>query len=120
VTWAVQDLLELPATGLRFDTVVDLAVLHTFDDGQWPRYAAALHAALVPGGHYFGLAFSELEPADWGGPRRVTQAQIRALFSRGWTVDWIRAAEYEVAMRPEPAKAWLVKATRTVGEASRN
>jgi cyclopropane fatty-acyl-phospholipid synthase-like methyltransferase len=116
VRWKVQDLLKLKGAGYAFDTVVDMAVLHTFNDAQWPRYAAGLAAALGPGGRYFGLAFSEKEPAGWGGPRRVTQAQIRQVFAKGWTLEWIRPAKYEVAFRKRPAKAWLAKAVRGWGE----
>ncbi len=107
----LRDLLDPGHGAGPFDTVVDLAVLHTFDDAQWPRYVRSLGSLLTPGGAYFGLAFSEREPADWGGPRRVTQEQIRALFAEGWDLEWIREAKYELAFRPEPAKAWMVKAT---------
>jgi cyclopropane fatty-acyl-phospholipid synthase-like methyltransferase len=113
VKWKLQDILKLPKAGPRFDTIVDMAVLHAFGDEEWALYVKSLRQALAPGGCYFGLAFSEHEPRDWGGPRRVRQAQIRPLFKEGWTVEWIRKAGYDLAFRKAPAKAWLVKARKS-------
>ncbi|HTB21604.1 MAG TPA: class I SAM-dependent methyltransferase [bacterium] len=113
VHWKLQDILKLTESGPRFDTILDMAVLHAFGDAEWKLYAKSLRQALAPGGCYFGLAFSEHEPQDWGGPRRVKQAQIRALFKEGWAVEWIRKADYELAFRKRPAKAWLAKVRKS-------
>ena len=57
------------------------------------------------------LAFSELEPGGYG-PRRVTHEEIRAAFSDGWRIDWIRPAVFEGRGRPEGSRAWLSSITR--------
>lgn len=78
-----------------FDCAIDSGVFHTFSDEERAAYVSGLASAVRPGGWLFLMAFSEHEP-DWGGPRRVTQAEIRAAFSaeRGWSVEEIRAVRF--------------------------
>jgi hypothetical protein len=56
------------------------------------------------------LCFSERQPGDTG-PRRVTQAEIRASFDRGWQVDSIEPAIIEITIGPD-ILAWLACLTR--------
>jgi cyclopropane fatty-acyl-phospholipid synthase-like methyltransferase len=100
VAFEVWDALELDRLTERtgaFDNAIDSAVFHTFSDDERPRYAESVAAAVKPGGRLFLMCFSEQEP-DWGGPRRVTQAEIRAAFSkeRGWSVESIEAARFGI------------------------
>jgi hypothetical protein len=46
------------------------------------------------------------------GPRRVTQAEIRATFARGWTVDSIDAERFAAHLPGQGANAWLALLTR--------
>jgi hypothetical protein len=57
------------------------------------------------------LCFGEQEPGSWG-PRRVTQAEIRAAFGNGWRINYIRQAFFESNLRRGPARAWLSSITR--------
>ena len=77
----VHDALALGELGRRFGTVVDSGLFHTFDDGERRRYVASLAAATAPGARVHVLCFSEHEHAE-GGPRRVTQAELREAFDR--------------------------------------
>ena len=110
----VADALELHRLGRTFATVIDCGVFHTFDDGDRPRYVASLADAVRPGGVIHLLCFSELTPGDYG-PRRVTQAELRATFADGWLVERIEAERFEVlddfpAPRPH---AWLARIVRS-------
>jgi cyclopropane fatty-acyl-phospholipid synthase-like methyltransferase len=121
----VWDALELARLTERigpFDSAIDSAVFHTFSDDERPRYAESVAAAVRPGGGLFLMCFSEQEP-DWGGPRRVTQAEIRAAFSkeRGWSVEAIEAARFGINKdhpaigrqgSAEGAHAWLARISR--------
>jgi 2-polyprenyl-3-methyl-5-hydroxy-6-metoxy-1,4-benzoquinol methylase len=121
----VWDALELARLTERigpFDSAIDSAVFHTFSDGERPRYAESVAAAVRPGGSLFLMCFSEEEP-DWGGPRRVTQAEIRAAFSkeRGWSVEASEAAHFGINKdhpaigrqdSAEGAHAWLARIRR--------
>jgi 2-polyprenyl-3-methyl-5-hydroxy-6-metoxy-1,4-benzoquinol methylase len=96
-TWDALDLARLTERIGAFDSAIDSAVFHTFSDEERPRYAESVAAAVKPDGTLFLMCFSEHEPA-WGGPRRVTQAEIRAAFAteRGWSVESIEAARFGI------------------------
>lgn len=83
-TFLVADALRLERLGRTFDAVVDSGLFHIFSDKERRRCVSSLRTTLAPNGWYHVLCFSEREPADWGGPRRVTQAEIRRTFARGW------------------------------------
>lgn len=125
LSFEVWDALELGRLAERigvFDSAIDSAVFHTFSDDERPRYAESVAAAIGPGGRLFLMCFSEHEP-DWGGPRRVTQAEIRTAFSRErvWAVDSIEAARFGInkdhpaiglQASAEGANAWLARIRR--------
>ena len=111
VNFLVSDALKLQSLQARCDTVIDCGLFHVFTDEERPVFAASLSSALYPGGRYFMLCFSEYEPGSYG-PRRVTQAEIRATFSKGWKIDYIREAEFETRFGAESVKAWLSSITR--------
>ncbi|MGP8072373.1 MAG: class I SAM-dependent methyltransferase [Thermoplasmata archaeon] len=107
VRFEVASALELTALAETFDTLIDCGLFHTFLDPHRPVYAAGVAAALRPGGRFFVLCFSEHEPTDWGGPRRVTQAELRSTFGELLRERWIRAADFETRNLPLPGRAWL-------------
>lgn len=103
----VHDALALEGLGRRFATVVDSGLFHTFDDRERGRFVTSLAAALTLGGHYYVLCFSERELRE-GGPRRVTQAELRAAFDHPpFRVLSIAAAEMAANLDGEGRKAWL-------------
>jgi cyclopropane fatty-acyl-phospholipid synthase-like methyltransferase len=104
--------LDLGSLNEQFDTTLDCGLFHVFDDHDRPRFVESLRAAMSVGGSYFMLCFSDRQPGDWG-PRRVSQAEIRASFTDGWRVDSIEPSKIEVTIDPAGAHAWLLSATRT-------
>jgi 2-polyprenyl-3-methyl-5-hydroxy-6-metoxy-1,4-benzoquinol methylase len=110
VKFLVGDALKLQLLQNKFDTIIDCGLFHVFSDEERPIFAAGLSSALYPGGKYFMLCFSEHEPGSYG-PRRVTQAEIRATFSKGWKINYIREAELETTFGSEGVKAWLSSIT---------
>jgi len=108
----VHDALALEGLGRRFATVVDSGLFHTFDDRERGRFVKSLAAALTLGGHYYVLCFSERELRE-GGPRRVTQAELRAAFDHPpFRVLSIAAAEMAANLDGEGRKAWLARIER--------
>ena len=77
-----------------------------FDDHDRSRYVESLGAAIVPGGLYYMLCFSDRQPGDQG-PRRVRQDDIRSSFASGWRVESIEAATMEIATGSDGILAWL-------------
>ena len=106
----VANALELGTLGEQFDTVLDCGLFHVFEDEDRAAFVKSLAAAVRPGGRYFMLCFSDRQAGDYG-PRRVTQAEIRASFERGWKVDSIEAAPLEIVEGPA-IQAWLASITR--------
>jgi cyclopropane fatty-acyl-phospholipid synthase-like methyltransferase len=110
-TFMVYDAIHLKRFDRAFDTVIDSGLFHVFTDRERKLFADGLAAVLRSGGTYFMLCMSENEPADWGGPRRVRQSEIRETFSKGWEVNFIREAHFEINQRAD-ANAWLASITR--------
>jgi SAM-dependent methyltransferase len=103
------DVLRLSDLGLTFDVVIDSGVFHVFDDEARARYVASLASVLGPGGHCYLMCFSDRQPGEFG-PRRVSQDELRAAFSDGWSVASIEAEAFElnqVAFGISSAQAWL-------------
>jgi ubiquinone/menaquinone biosynthesis C-methylase UbiE len=110
VSFVLLDALELARLAERFETAIDSGLLHVFSDEDRARLIAGLHAVLVPGGSYHLLCFSE--HATLPGPRRLTQAEIRASFERGWEVEAIEAARFEIRGNTLGGDAWLARIRR--------
>ena len=111
VGFLVRDAFDVAAPGERFDSVLDSALIHVFDDEARARYVKSLGVAVVPGGRYLMLCFSDLEPSG-PGPRRVTQAEIRAAFATGWQMTSTEPARFDLNLRPDGPLAWLSEILR--------
>jgi SAM-dependent methyltransferase len=108
----VHDALRLDELGRRFGTVVDSGLFHTFDDEERLRYVVSLAAVTSPGSRIYILCFSEHEGGD-GGPRRVTQAELREAFDHPpFRVLGIDAAEMGTRLGGGGRKAWLARIER--------
>ncbi len=110
----VGDALRLADLDLTFDVIIDSGVFHVFDDQDRPRYVHSLASVLRPGGRCYLMCFSDRQPGTWG-PRRVSQAELRAAFSRGWAVVSIEAAAFEINQQSigvPSVQAWLAVAER--------
>jgi cyclopropane fatty-acyl-phospholipid synthase-like methyltransferase len=110
----VADALRLRDLGLIFDTVIDSGVFHVFDDQARVSYVASLASALRAGGRCYLLCFSDRQPGT-AGPRRVSQDELRAAFSDGWTIAGIEPETFELGLPGLGipfAEAWLATIRR--------
>ena len=103
----VGDALHLDAGWGRFDVVTDCGLFHTFEDRHRPRYAEGVRSALLPRGRLYVLCFSEDEPTDWGGPRRVSATELRSTFDQGWLVRAIEPARFRTTIDGVRGRAWM-------------
>lgn len=110
-SFLVADALMLEILGRRFDVAIDCGLFHTFSDVDRVRFERNLHGTLRPGARYVLMCFSEHQSGEQG-PRRVTQAEIRATFTAGWTVDSIVAERFAAKVPGDGAHAWLALLTR--------
>ncbi len=93
--FAIADALNLASLGRSFDTAIDSGLFHNFSDDERGAYARAVGSVLRDGGRLFILCFSDKEPLGWGGPRRVSEREIRETFSDGWIVNYVRPALFK-------------------------
>jgi len=108
------DLLSFPLPTAAYDTVLDSGVFHSFDDADRARYVEVLSRVARPDATVFLMCFSERQPGEWG-PRRVTEAELRAAFASGWAVERIEPATFEINPLPDAdsVDAWLAVFRRT-------
>ena len=92
--------------------MLDCGCFHVFDDEDRRAYVAYLRSAIVPGGRFFMLCFSDRAPGGFG-PRRITEAEIREAFADGWRVDAIEPAVLQTILGGgTDIEAWLASITR--------
>lgn len=109
----VGNALEIEHLNRTFDTVIDCGLFHVFSDPERELYADQLATVLRDGGKLHILCFSDWEDASWGGPRRVSQAEIIDTFREGWRVDDIREARFVVDPRIRiKGHCWLATLVR--------
>ena len=103
VCFRAADVLDvLPELIGKFHAVTDVGFFHALKDDQRADFAAKLAGKLAPGGVYAMLCFSERVAGEWG-PRRVSEAEIRATFAGPeWVVREIRPAELHSAVSSMP------------------
>jgi SAM-dependent methyltransferase len=74
-----------------YDTVIDSALFHIFDDADRPRYVRSLHAVCRPGAFVHVLALSD--KGRGFGPE-VSDTTIREAFGDGWVLESIEETIY--------------------------
>ncbi len=111
--FALADALQLERLGRRFDTVLDSALFHTFDNEERPDYAASLASVIEYDGILYVLCFSDDSPDT--GPHPVSHDELKAAFttSAGWNIVSIAAERLRTRFHDaNGAPAWLATIKR--------
>jgi SAM-dependent methyltransferase len=89
LSFVLGDVFDLPPDWTGFDTLLDSAVFHCIgDDDAQRRYLAAVTPRVKLGGRAVMLVFSDRNGDPWMGPRRISEAHARKLWTEaGWRVD---------------------------------
>jgi SAM-dependent methyltransferase len=97
----VADALRLE-TGPRFDTILDSALFHIFDDEDRAQYVRSLRGVCRPDGVVHVLALSDAGPGL--GPQ-ISDRLIREAFTadRGWSLEALEPSRYRVIVNAESA-----------------
>ena len=95
-----------------FDYVTDSGLFHTFNDAQRPKFRDEIARVLKPEGVYFMMCFSDKEPTNWGGPRRVSKEEIKETFSPRFKINYIRDELFTTKIHDKGGRAYLTSATR--------
>ena len=117
----VADALAL-GNGSAYDTIVDSALFHVFDDGDRATYVRSLHDATRPGSVVHVLALSD---AGRGFGPEVSESTIRDAFGAGWDIESLTTTTYRGKLTEVHAEAldldvgavvdepaWLVRVRR--------
>lgn len=86
----VADAMSLPPQP-GYDTILDSALFHIFDDEDRTRYVCSLHGACRPGGLVHVLALSDR--GHQFGPE-VSESDIRTAFADGWALEALDTTIY--------------------------
>lgn len=111
VGFQVGDALQLDRLGQKFQSVLDCGLFHTFDDQERQTYVESLASVTATGGLLHLLCFNDTTPGN-GGPRHVSQAELRSSFGNGWRVVRIDPDRYETQFDNHGAPAWLARIER--------
>ena len=112
VDFRLSNALALDFESRYFDNAIDSGLFHTFSDNERPIFAREIARVLTTNGRYFMLCFSDKEPTDWGGPRRITKAEIEATFSPLFKVNYIRDSFFATRIHNNGGRAYLTSATK--------
>jgi len=96
----VADAMKLGEAG--YQTIVDSALFHIFDDADRMRYVSSLHAAVSPGGLVHVLALSD---AGRGFGPQVSERAIRKAFGDGWVLEALDTTTYRGVVQVAQADA---------------
>ena len=95
-----------------FDYVTDSGLFHTFNDAQRLLFREEVARVLKPKSAYFMMCFSDKEPTNWGGPRRVSKEEINKTFSSRFKINYIRDELFTTKIHDKGGRAYLTSATR--------
>ncbi|MEK6985426.1 MAG: class I SAM-dependent methyltransferase [Candidatus Thermoplasmatota archaeon] len=116
-TFLVGNVLEAAHLGRSFGTLLDCGLYHALSDPERELYAQQLLELAQPGARLHVMAMSDWEDPAWGGPRRVTQAELMESFRDGWQLDDIVEARFLVAPGYRiRGHAWLASFVREAKE----
>ena len=96
----------------HFDNAIDSGLFHTFNDKDRVAFAREIARVLTTDGRYFMLCFSDKEPANWGGQRRITKEEIETTFSSLFNINYIKDAYFATRIHNNGGKAYLTSATK--------
>lgn len=115
VDFRLANALSLDLEGGYFDNVIDSGLFHTFNDSDRVSFANEIARVLKADGRYFMLCFSDKEPTNWGGPRRITRDEIEATLVLRFKINYTRDAFFATRMHENGGRAYLTSATRKSG-----
>ena len=115
VDFRVANALSLDFKNGYFDNAIDSGLFHTFNDNDRVDFASEIARVLKRDGRYFMLCFSDKEPTNWGGPRRITKEEIETTFSPFFDINYIREAYFATRIHNSGGRAYLTSATKKSG-----
>jgi SAM-dependent methyltransferase len=99
----------------KYDTIVDSALLHIFENEERAAYVRSLHRVCRQGALVHVLGLSDEGP-DFGAPVISRAAIVEAFGGEGWEIEEVRQSEYRVVVDEngglDELPAWLARVRR--------
>ncbi len=117
VTFFTLDALKIGDIDKRFDTVIDFGLFHNLSGDKRKQYVRALSNVCVSKGQFLMLCVADqageypVYPNRY--PPTTSQDDIRAYFSEGWKIEWIRLGVAKSSEKFDDYSAWLTSMTFT-------
>jgi len=115
-TFLTLDALKIGTLDKKFDTVIDFGLFHNLGYDDRRRYVLALSEVCVSKGQLLmaclGDQAGEYDVYPHFYPKPLSQDEIRASFSEGWKIEWIRLGGAQSNIS-ENYSSWLTAMTST-------
>jgi SAM-dependent methyltransferase len=118
VDFRIANALSLDFKNDYFDNAIDSGLFHTFNDNSRVDFAREIARVLKTGGKYFMLCFSDKEPTNWGGPRRISKQEIETTFSPLFKINYVIDAFFATRIHNNGGRAYLTSATKSLVNSS--
>ena len=112
VDFRIANALSLGFQAGHFDNCIDSGLFHTFNDHDRLTFVREISRILRTDGRYFMLCFSDKEPTNWGGPRRISKQEIETAFSPLFSISYIKDAFFATRIHNNGGRAYLTSATK--------
>ncbi len=117
VKFITLDALNISSLAMKFDTIIDFGLFHNFAGDSRERYVRELSDVCVSKGQLLMLCIAdqagEYEVYPHRYPRPLSQDEIRASFSDGWHIEWIRLGVGKSNPKYKDYSSWLTAMTST-------
>lgn len=112
VDFRVGNALAMKFPALSFQYVTDCGLFHGFEDNERLVFRDEVARVLKTNGVYFMSCISDKEPADWGGPRRISKQEIETVFSPKFRINYIRDDYLATKIHADGGKAYITSLTK--------
>jgi len=117
VTFITLDALDIGTLDKKFNTVIDFGLFHNLSGNKREQYVRALSDVCVSKGQLLMLCVADQAGEYPVYPKRypptTSQDDIRASFSEGWEIEWIRLGVAKSKEKFDDYSAWLTSMTAT-------
>lgn len=91
----------------QFDIIVDRGCFHVLAPASRPDYVHTAHTLLRSGGYLFLKCFSSKESVMQGGPYRFSPADIKDIFGKRFSIEYINQTVFHGTLNPAAYRAHL-------------
>lgn len=92
----------------QFDIVVDRGCFHVIPPASRPDYVYTAHTLVRSGGYLFVKCFSNKEHLLQGGPYRFSPADIKEIFGKRFSIEYINDTVFHGTLTPLPLALFCV------------